>query len=334
MWTDELAASVDSASLSDGARRLTLRKGAAVGNWTVRRLSRTPRPSEIRSARRAELLWIPSATPALRESLRRLDISWVTDIGEIHIRAPWGVIDRHPAEPADPPVPEPARTELSRGAAVVLQFLLEHPYPAPQTRIASAVGLTQPRVSQVMPELSTAGLAGRGAGGYFAAEPGEGFEVLCAGRAPASAVVMGWYSVEAPRKQLATARELAAAAGVNVRLCGDWAADLLAPWRQPGRIVLHTNATVDLSGAGFVPAPPEAATLELRIEPIRASWQPAPDITAAMAGRGIEWPVAPVTEIAREITETGGSDADQAVHELKRVWLQARTVVARGGTRT
>jgi hypothetical protein len=332
MWMEELAESVDSVSLSEGARRLTLRRGAATGTWNVRRFARAPRPSEVGPARPNELFWVPSATPALRARLSALDIPWVTDHGEVHIVMPWGTVENHPAEdPADSGSAPHARVELSPGAAAVLQYLLEYPYPAPQTRIASAVGLTQPRVSQVMPELSAAGLAGRGVGGYFAADPGEGFEILRTRRATASVVVAGWYSVEAPRKQLAIVRERASAAGLDVRLCGDWAADLLAPWRQPGRIVVHTDATVDLGGVAFVPSPPEAATLEFRVEPIRASWRPAPEIIAAMTDQRVEWPVAPVTEVAREIAETGGSDADQAVYELKRAWLQARTVVSRGG---
>lgn len=333
MWADELAGSVDSVSLSDGARRLTLRKGAASRTWAVRRLSRTPRPSEMGSAGRAELLWLPSATPALRERLYALDISWVTDIGEVHISAPWGMIHRSPAtdEPADPSSANPAQTELSPGAAVVLQFLLEHPHPAPQTRIAAAVGLTQPRVSQVMPELRAVGLVNRTRGGYLAVDPAVSFDILRLRKAPASVAVVCWYSLEPLRVQLSAVRERADAAGVAVRLCGDWAADLLAPWRQPGRIVVHADATLALDGAAFVPSPLETATLELRVEPIKENWRPAPEIVAALADRGMVWPVAPITEIAREILAVGGSDADQAVDELKRAWLRARSAVARGG---
>jgi hypothetical protein len=330
MWTDELAASVDSVSLSHGARRLTLRKGSTSGMWTVRRFNRTPRPSEVSSARPRELFWLPSVTPALRTRLRGLDISWVTDLGEMHIVVPWGMVLEHSAgHPAGPGSAEPAPAELSPGAAVVLQFLLEHPYPVPQTGIARAVGLSQPRISQVMPELRSANLAGRSSAGYFATDPGEGFDIL-RGRKPSSpTVAVGWYSVEPLNAQLTKIRERAVDAGVQVRLCGDWAADLLAPWRRPGRIVIHADATFDLGEIAFVPAPLENATLELRVEPIRAAWQPAPEIIAAMTEHTPEWAVAPVTEVAREVAATGGSDADQAVGELKRVWLHARAAVAR-----
>lgn len=330
MWTEGLAGSVDSMVLSDGARSLLLRKGEASATWTVRRFARTPRPSEVDPRAPAELFWLPSATPALRTRLRELGISWVTDLGEIHILAPWGTVHGTSSAEREDSASETERVALSPGAAVVLQFLLEHPHPAPQTRIAAAVGLSQPRVSQVMPELHEMGLVGRRARGYLATDPAEGFEILCRLRAPAS-IVLSWYSVEPPRAQLVAFRERAAAAHVDVRLCGDWAADLLAPWRQPGRIVVHADTTVDLDAVAFVMSPPETATLELRVMPIRAGWQPSPEVVAALTDQALDWPVAPVTEIAREIAAAGGSDADQAVGELKHAWLHARTAVARGG---
>jgi DNA-binding Lrp family transcriptional regulator len=332
VWTDELANSVDSMVLSDGARTLTLRRGGVSGTWAVRRFARVPRPSEVGPVpSTAALFWLPSATPALRARLHALDISWVTDLGEIRIAAPWGTIHRGSVDDAADAAPEPEPVALSPGATAVLQFLVEHPGPATQTRIAAAVGLSQPRVSQVMPELRAAGLVGRYGRAYVAADPAEGFEVLSRRRTTAAATVC-WYGVQSPRLQLAALQEQVAAAGVDARLCGDWAADRLAPWRQPGGIVVHADASLDLTAASFVPSPPETATLEVRVEPIRAAWQPAPEIIAAITDQSVDWPVAPVTEVAREILATGGSDAGQAVAELKRAWLRAwSALAARGG---
>jgi hypothetical protein len=239
-------------------------------------------------------------------------------------------------EQAPPRPPEPVpnvvdTAELSPGGAAVLLFLLEHPAAATQARIAAAVGLSQPRVSQVMSELLAAALVIRGSGGYAAADAERGFEILLARRPSKRGLVTGWYGLGPPREQIAAVCAQADSVGVAVRLCGDWAADLLAPWRQPGRIVIHSDASLALDSAGFVSAPIDTANLELRVEPVRPEWRPAPAIAAAMGGMAPAWPVAPVIEIAREIAESGGTDAHQAIDILRRSWLAAREQRSRPG---
>jgi hypothetical protein len=89
-------------------------------------------------------------------------------------------------------------------------------------------------------------------------------------------------------------------------------------------IVVHADATLALDDAGFVPATVGSASLLMRIQPIRPAWRPSAQVEAILADDGTPGPLAPVTEIARELTASGASDADQAVGELKRAWLRTR----------
>lgn len=326
MWLGTLRENGTDADLTDAARRLTLRSGDAVASWMVRRLRRIPRPSEVSSIETGQVLWLPGLTAGLRKRLLEIGASWVTDAGEVHLDAPWGLVSQELPRPVEESASAgEVEATLSPGAVLVLQFLLEHPAPATQQRIASAVGLSQPRVSQVLKELGGDDLVERVADGWLAARPERGFDVVVAADPMVSALTLTWYGLATPRRQLAAIWHQAEIERAEVRLCGDWAADLLAPWRQPGLIVVHADRTLDLDSAGFVPAPPASATVAVQVGPIRADWRPEPHMTAALTKQPIRWPLAPVTEIAREIAATGGSDAGQAIAELRAEWLRVRS---------
>ncbi len=329
MWLDALKDQGVDVRLTDAAGTLTLRHGDAIASWRLRHLWRAPRPSEIRPAGDDQVLWLPDLSRPLRDRLVEMDISWVTDTGDVRVRAPWGLvaIDTHvstnvPARPATEAV------RRSRGALATLQYLLEDPAPASQHRIASAVGISQPRVSQVLKQLRRDGLAERTGGGWQVPEPERAFRAWLAAAATPATVTISWYSLSPAPQQLTEIWDQARVEGAELRLCGDWAADLLAPWRRPGPIVVHADQTLDLERRSFVPATPDTRTVALHVCPIRRDWRPAPDVVTAMAEQAVPRMTAPITEIVREIVATGGSDADQAVAELTSAWLRARAAVA------
>jgi hypothetical protein len=214
--------------------------------------------------------------------------------------------------------------ELSPGAAATLQYLTEHPRAARQHDIAAAIGVSQPRVSQVLAGLGADGLVRRTPAGWVVVDPAHAFDILAGPLRRTTGLADLWYGLAPPRAQIAAVFAAAEAANAAIRLCGDWAADLLAPWRQPGVIVVHADATLALDDAGFVPANTGSASLLVRIDPIRPAWRPDMEIEAILTKSGAPGPLAPVTEIARELRAARASDADEAIDELKRAWLRAR----------
>ncbi len=271
-----------------------------------------------------ELLWTPSMTPALRDRLVRLDISWVTDRDEIHIHTPWGLIaNAHESDRAVQPVSN--ERSFSPGALITLQYLIETPTPVTQHTIAHAVGLSQPRMSQVLRELVPAGLAQRVTGGWVTPDPGEAFNTwLAAPRRPED-VTEHWFSLDPLRDQLMRLTVRAREARAALRLCGDWAADVIAPWRRPGRIVVHADASLDLEPVAFVPSDPTGASLSVHIGPLWPGWRLNEQVAEALGAASSDPPLAPVTEIAREIQASGGSDAPEGLAGLRRVGLAPRS---------
>lgn len=326
MWLEALRECGAEARLTDSGHTLTVRRHGATASWRVRRYRRTPRPSEISAVEADWALWLPGVTTALRDRLGRLDITWVSDSGDFRLRTPWGLFAHDGPTDASPMV-QGGALRLSAGTLATLQFLLEHPEPATQHRIAGAVGLSQARVSQVLTELRRDGLVDRRPSGWWLPDARDAFHTWLASAPAPDALTTSWYSLAAPAQQIADAGVRAAAEQAEIRLCGDWAADLLAPWRRPGLIVIHAEQTLDLEDHGFVPSPADAATLAVKVGAVLADWRPDPDVVAAMTDAPVPRPTAPVTEIAREISAAGGSDAAQAVDELAAVWLRARADV-------
>src|SRR5262249_3306001 len=135
---------------------------------------------EIRTADRNEVLWLPDVSRPAHEWLVELGISWVTDSGDVHVHAPWGLVTADARPPAVTET-EGSRPRLSRGALATLQVLLERPVPLSQQEIAPAAGITQPRVSQVLKDLRGEGLADRTARGWQATEPRRALDVWLSG---------------------------------------------------------------------------------------------------------------------------------------------------------
>ncbi|MFI9505059.1 MarR family transcriptional regulator [Nocardia sp. NPDC052566] len=216
---------------------------------------------------------------------------------------------------------------LSRAEVLVLSFLLDQTTPVRQIHIADETGVTQARVSQILGGTDADGWTERSADGWSARRLGELFERLATARAPRTEAVDRWYSLDNGQRQIELAMDQAAAQNVSLRVGGDWAADRIAPWRIPGLVVLHCDAHLDLEPAGFVPIEDDRseATTEVRVGRIPPGWRCDIAFAGALGGPHAQaWPLAPITEVAREILAAGGPDAADAVAELEQRFLSAR----------
>jgi hypothetical protein len=179
----------------------------------------------------------------------------------------------------------------------------------------------------VLKGLRADGLVRRAATGWVTPDLADAFDILVATGPPETVMTTRWFSLRPVRDQMQAIHRQAAAQGVATRLCGDWAADLIAPWRRPGLLAAHADALLDLENVDFVPSDDKAATAIVHVGQVRRAWTADNAVVRAMSGRDVTETLAPVTEIAREILSAAGSDAADAVSELKRVWLGARTAL-------
>ncbi|GAA4759194.1 hypothetical protein GCM10023328_48140 [Modestobacter marinus] len=135
-----------------------------------------------------------------------------------------------------------------------------------------------------------------------------------------------WYGLADVTQQ---ARDLVALMDrydVPIAVSGDVAADVLAPWRRPGRAMIYADpaghhAPENLAAAGLTPSGPEEATLELVVPADRGVWPPSGD----EPGAGL--PLADGLQVLWDLRRSPGSDTDQAVAALRTV-LRARAAAS------
>jgi len=126
--------------------------------------------------------------------------------------------------------------------------------PATQTELAALVGVSQPRVSQVLAQLTKKSAVTSKADGYVG-RPRKLLDLYIANHRP---TLVGnevpWYGLQPMREQIERICELARASSTRVAVSADLGPDLLAPWRHPTLTVVYTDAPVDLTEAGLVRA--------------------------------------------------------------------------------
>ncbi|WP_107658364.1 MarR family transcriptional regulator [Nocardia suismassiliense] len=222
--------------------------------------------------------------------------------------------------------------KLSRAEVAVLSFLLGSPAAQRQVGIAEATDVTQARVSQILAAADAFGWTERGPDGWQVRRPRELFERLVSARPPKVDVVESWYSLDTMQRQIELALEHAADQQVSLQVCGDWAADRVAPWRIPDIVYLHADGHLDLEAAGFVPVEtsPADATIVVNVGKLAPGLRLDPAIATAMGGPPAQaWPLAPITEIARHLLTGDGPDTAEAVAELEQRFLAARSELER-----
>jgi DNA-binding transcriptional ArsR family regulator len=193
-----------------------------------------------------------------------------------------------------------------------------------QVELASLIGVSQPRVSQVLARLSKAGAVDSTVEGYNG-RPARLIKLYLSDHGPALAAPdVAWYSLEAMHKQVERACAHARSTATRVAVSADLAPDLLAAWRHPTLTVIYTAGALDLTAAGFVRAEGRIdATVLVRHTTdslLLASCEPWPrDVD------GIPL-VDPVQQIW-DLHDLGGEDRAEAADRLRRAVLDRALTV-------
>jgi hypothetical protein len=318
VWSALLEAGVD--VVPSDARHAELRHGDRRARMAIHAPARPLNPSDIVAlASRFEpgLLVLSAATRAARAAVDRAGWSWLVSDdrgvrGVLRIadaRVEVGTVD---AAPLLKQRTRPGRSPW--GTLTVVRCLLGQPGVS-QKSLASCARVSQPRVSQVLRTLLEQQLVRRVRGGWVVSDV-DGIIDWWLERYPGpGGVGTYWYGLDAPSEQARTVVQWLADHASDdepgVALSGDVAADMIAPWRSPHRVVIYARRGLDLAEVGLIPAGIGESTLEFVV----------PDDPGIWAGRSSaqSTPLADSLQILWDVYRTGGPDSDEAAGRLRAV---------------
>ena len=203
-----------------------------------------------------------------------------------------------------------------------MRVLIAADEPLTGVAIADAVGVSQPRVSQVIRQLSN-NLAVRATADGYVGRPAKLLDLYWQRARPSVVEAESyWYSTHPAAEQATRIIHLAHAAGIDVAFSADLAPDLLVPWRHPTLTVVYASGSLGMSGAGFVPAEGRAdASVIVRWTTDRTLLAPARTWPAMVDSI----PLTDPTQQWWDLRDLGGEDRREAADRL-RAAIIARTI--------
>lgn len=282
------------------------------------RPGRPPRPSELTAATEPSLMVAERLSPGVRRRLEELGWSWATDDGAVSIDLDSGRLrvpiaeDRGDATAnrVGPAAPGPA----PYAATAVGRVLLVTDTPLIQSQIAERIGVTQPRVSQVLNDLLAWDLVERiGRRGWCPSDHRRLLAHLLQNAPPPTEGMSTWWATAEQDPWDATLRCLPRL--LDARVSGDTAADLYAPWRRPALSILYAATTIDLHPLGLVAADgPDDAVLRL-VNPADPTLLCEPATPRRF--RKVSVPLADPIVVLRDVRAGPGPDVDDAAAALE-----------------
>jgi hypothetical protein len=208
------------------------------------------------------------------------------------------------------------------GTAAVVRFLVAADHPMSGVAIARGVGVTQPRASQILKQLTALDALRTTSAGYVGRR--ARLMDLYADRArPAlMAPETVWYST---RTLIDQARRISAhVAKGDAAFSADLGPDLLVPWRHPTVAIVYSAKQLDLAPVGFVPAEGRSdASVVARWTSDATLLCPSPGWPGSVEGLRL---VDPVQQWA-DLVQLGGEDRREGAQRLRRAILD-RTIGA------
>jgi hypothetical protein len=199
------------------------------------------------------------------------------------------------------------------GTSALVRALVAARHPVTQTELAALVGVSQPRVSQVLAQLAAKSAVTSKADGYLGRLP-KLLDLYVANHRPALVdTEVPWYGLQPMRQQVERICERATASSTRIAVSADVAPDLLAPWRHPTLTVVYADAALDLADAGLVRAEGRVdATVLVRHTSdttLLSPFEPWPRHVENM-------PLADPVEQMWDLRDLGGEDRGQAADRL------------------
>ena len=201
------------------------------------------------------------------------------------------------------------------GTAAIARLLIAADTPLTGVAIADAVGVSQPRASQVLKQLVEQQAVRATEQGYVG-RPAQLLDLYSRRARPLLVQPETyWYSTRPMAEQARWIVEASHKPRTPIAFSADLAPDLIVPWRHPTLTVIYTAEPLQLDTAGLVPAEGRAdASVILR-------WT-SDDGLLSPAGA---WPSAvddiPLTDPVQQwwdLLDLGGEDRREAADRLRR----------------
>lgn len=200
------------------------------------------------------------------------------------------------------------------GTAAVVRLLVASDLPITGVAIAAATGVTQPRASQILKQLTELDAVSATPDGYV----GDPAKLLVLYRARTRPHLVEpesyWYSTRPLTEQASRIQALATDRGAPIAFSADLAPDLLAPWRHPTVTIAYVANQLPAAEAGFVPAEGRAdASLILRWTNDQRPLSPAPPWVDEVDG----YPITDPCQQWCDLLDLGGEDRAEAADRLR-----------------
>ena len=200
------------------------------------------------------------------------------------------------------------------GTSAIVRALIAAGRPVTQVELANLVGVSQPRVSQVLKRLTESSVVASVNNGYIGRRP-QLIDLYIENHRPtAVGPEMPWYSLRPMREQIDQLCTHAKSSGVRVAVSADLAPDLVAPWRHPTLTIVYADQPLDLAATGFVRAEGRVdATTVVRHTSdttLMAAFEPWARVVDGI-------PVADPVQQIWDLHDLGGADRIEAADRLR-----------------
>lgn len=204
------------------------------------------------------------------------------------------------------------------GTASVVRLLVASEEPLTGVAIASIVGVSQPRASQVLKQLADHHAVVATPDGYLG-ERGTLLDLYRARTRPHLVEPESyWYSTRPLAEQARRVRALASDQRTKIAFSADLAPDLLAPWRHPTIAIAYVSDPLPADRAELVPAEGRAdASLVLRWTDDRGLLSPADPWRDEVDGL----PIVDPCQQWWDLLDLGGEDRAEAADRLRQAIL-------------
>jgi hypothetical protein len=145
----------------------------------------------------------------------------------------------------------------------VVRLLVASDVPITGVAIASTVGVTQPRASQVLKQLANLDAVTTTPDGYLGELPTLLDLYRTRTRPHHVEPESYWYSTRPLDEQADRVRALAPDHGATIAFSADLAPDLVAPWRHPTVTIAYVSDRLPVGDAGLVPAEGRADAIHI-----------------------------------------------------------------------
>jgi len=192
-----------------------------------------------------------------------------------------------------------------------VRFLSMHPHPITQVELATELGTSQARISQILKLLEAEGIWTSDLTQYD--QRVLLVDLYVRHFRPTVSTETLWYGLDAHHLQVEKVSHYLAAHGTRFVVSADAAPDFLAPWRSPTLTVIYCEEAPDLTSVACVQAMARGeATLIVRETPdshLLESWESRNEAPFPM--------VHPLQQIW-DLHDLGGADRIEAAERLMR----------------